>query len=317
MHNLRLRGVIIVTVLLLFFTPNISTLNAASKVSTTTKSTSSKYGIAVPILFGVTLTDITPNFGEPRGGGARTHEGLDIMAPEGTPIVSPVKGTVQGYGTAANPGKYVYVRGSDGHMYGFMHLHEIAKLKRGQKLKVGDVIGTVGETGNAKGTTPHLHFEIKKGKPLDPYMRIKKEFTLEEKIEFLNNALDELRGDEELVKLMVERYRGLLVLAESKKLKLDTQLTTAMKKSKGGVSMASTTVGLRSGSSGEQVVTLQNALIKANMGPVAYRLAQAGATGYFGGITESALREYQTISGLVPTGIFDIATRTNMLILYN
>src|SRR5690606_7842118 len=45
--------------------------------------------MAIPILFGVTVSDLAPNFGDPRDGGGRTHEGLDIMAPEGTPIVSP------------------------------------------------------------------------------------------------------------------------------------------------------------------------------------------------------------------------------------
>jgi peptidoglycan LD-endopeptidase LytH len=291
-----------------------SPLSAASTSTLGTKS-ASKYAIAIPVLFGVTLSDITPNFGEMRGGGTRTHEGLDIMAPEGTPVVSPVRGTVQGFGTAANPGKYVYVRGSDGHTYAFMHLDEIAKLKRGQKLKVGDVLGTVGETGNAKGTVPHLHFEIRKGKPLDPYLRITKEFTLKEKITFLNAALPDLRGDDELVTRMADRYRGILVLARAEKLKLNSKFVTALSKTKSDVSLASTTVGLTVGDSGRGVVALQHALIEAYGGPAAYALAQAGSTGYFGSVTKSALIEYQRVNGLISTGVFDAQTKAHMVLL--
>lgn len=285
----------------------------ASSTNTTTKA--GKYDIPIPVLFGVTLEDITPNFGEPRGGGTRIHEGLDILAPEGTPIVSPVKATVVSYGYASTPGNYVYTKGADGHLYWYMHLDEIAKLKRGQKLKVGDLIGTVGETGNAKGTTPHLHFEVRKGKPLDPYARIKKEFTLEEKIQFLNNSLADLKGtaDDDLVKLMVTRYRGILTLAEANELTLNKSLATALKKEKGGMTLASSTLGLKKGSSGSDVAALQNALIKANMGPQAYRLAQAGATGYFGAITHEALIEYQASFGILADGILSLATKNSLL----
>ncbi len=288
-----------------------TSVEASHNTSTTTKP--GKYDIAVPILFGVTLADINPDFEDPRGGGTRSHEGQDLMAPEGTPIVSPVKGTVVKYGTAASPGKYVYVKGADGHTYAFMHLDEIAKLRRNQKVNVGDLLGTVGETGNAKGTTPHLHFEIRKGKPIDPYTRLKKEFTFEEKIKFLNASLSDLKNDDALVDLIVERYRGLLVLAESEGLTLNRKFTSALKETKSGMSIASTSVGLREGSEGEHVRSLQNALIALNMGPTAYRLAQAGATGYFGPLTESALIEFQTAYKLAPDGIFGPQTKSALV----
>jgi hypothetical protein len=307
------RFFVFVVALVLVFLMTTQTSFASHTSTSTKQKTTTKYDIPIPILFGVTLTDITPNFGEPRDGGARTHEGLDIMAPEGTPIVSPIKGTVLRYGTAGNPGKYVYIKGSDGHTYAFMHLDEIAKLKRGQKLKVGDTIGTVGETGNAKGTTPHLHFEIIKSKPLDPYKRIKKEFTLEEKIGLLNNGLSDIKNNKKVVARMVERFSGLLMLAEAKELTLDKRLVTALKKQTGGISLSSTTVGLKFGSDSEGVRVLQIALIKANMGAEAYTLAQAGATGYFGAKTESALKEFQKMHGLVASGVYDARTRTYML----
>jgi peptidoglycan hydrolase-like protein with peptidoglycan-binding domain len=298
---------------LLFLSSMLMSTHADASHNTSTTTKPEKYDIAIPVLFGVTLVDIVPDFGDPRGGGTRSHEGQDIMAPEGTPIVSPVKGTVVRYGTAASPGKYVYVKGTDGYTYAFMHLDEIAKLRRNQKMNVGDLLGTVGETGNAKGTTPHLHFEIRKGKPIDPYIRLKKEFTFEEKIQFLNASLSDLKNDDALVDLMVERYRGLLVLAQAEGLTLNRKFTTALKDTKTGVSIASTSVGLGVGSTGEHVKLLQNALIALNMGPTAYRLAQAGATGYFGPLTERALIEFQTAHKLTPDGIFGQQTKSALV----
>jgi len=283
-----------------------SVQSAHASHSSTTKS--SKYDIAVPVLFGVTLADIEPDFGDPRGGGTRTHEGQDIMAPEGTPIVSPIKGTVLKYGTAASPGKYVYIKGSDGYLYAFMHLHEIAKLRKNQKVNIGDVIGTVGETGNAMGTTPHLHFEIRKGKPVDPYTRLKKEFTLEDKIKYLNAALKDLKNRKDLVRLMTERFGGVLLLAEAQDLKLDPALTKALKETS-TISVASTSLGLRQGSEGVEVKALQGALIKAQVGRAAYRLAETGTTGYFGMITRDALIEFQKAFGVSADGVFTAATR--------
>jgi peptidoglycan hydrolase-like protein with peptidoglycan-binding domain len=286
----------------------LSCTSSSLYAATSTSTKSGKYDIHIPVLFGVSRADITPDFGDPRGGGTRTHEGQDIMAAEGTPIVSPVKGTVTGFGTAANPGKYVYVKGSDGHTYAFMHLDEIAKLKRGQKLKVGDLIGTVGETGNAKGTTPHLHFEIRKGKPLDPYLRLTKEFTLEEKIKYLNGALSDLKKSDDLVDFVVERYSGTLLLAQASDIELHKKFVTALKKLN-NTSIGSTTLGLRVGAESEQVRVLQVALIKADMGPEARRLGVAGATGYFGAMTERALLEYQKAFGIPQDGVFTLATR--------
>jgi len=54
-------------------------------------STTAESNLPIPILLGVSVTNLTRNFGDPRDGGARTHEGLDIMAPQDTPIVSPIK----------------------------------------------------------------------------------------------------------------------------------------------------------------------------------------------------------------------------------
>jgi murein DD-endopeptidase MepM/ murein hydrolase activator NlpD len=97
-------------------------------------------------------------FGAPRIGHA--HQGQDIAAAEGTPIVSPRAGTVHlvAY-QAAGAGHYVVIGGDDGRHYVFMHLQEGSILvAKGQAVAAGRRIAAVGNTGESGG--PHLHFEI-------------------------------------------------------------------------------------------------------------------------------------------------------------
>lgn len=97
-------------------------------------------------------------YGAPRSGGRR-HAGVDIFAPRGTPILSPVSGRVAVVGPAGNGGNRVWVVGDDGRAYYFAHLQQI-DAKQGQSVGVGTMLGTVGSTGNAEGGSPHLHFSI-------------------------------------------------------------------------------------------------------------------------------------------------------------
>jgi murein DD-endopeptidase MepM/ murein hydrolase activator NlpD len=104
------------------------------------------------------------NFGDPRAQGA--HQGIDIMAPKGTLIVSPVTGTITRLSRVETGlgGKWIWQRDSRGNDYYYAHLHSIVKgLKPGQRVKAGQVIATVGDTGDARGTTPHLHMEVQPG----------------------------------------------------------------------------------------------------------------------------------------------------------
>jgi murein DD-endopeptidase MepM/ murein hydrolase activator NlpD len=92
------------------------------------------------------------------------HHGLDIFADFGTPIRSPDRGVVSRLSTGGSGGVGVWVRGQDGTSYYFAHLLERAEgLHVGQRVQVGTVIGYVGDTGNAQGGTPHLHFQIHPG----------------------------------------------------------------------------------------------------------------------------------------------------------
>lgn len=99
-------------------------------------------------------------FGAPRDGGARRHQGTDIFADKGTPIISPINGTV-GSMEPSLGGTSVRVIDDQGNSFFFTHMANFAPgLQPGQKVKPGSLLGFVGDTGNAKGTPPHLHFGI-------------------------------------------------------------------------------------------------------------------------------------------------------------
>jgi murein DD-endopeptidase MepM/ murein hydrolase activator NlpD len=97
-------------------------------------------------------------FGAGRTG--HTHQGQDIIAAEGTPVVTPVAGIVhwRAY-QAGGAGYYVVIRGDDGRDYAFMHFQEGSTLvAKGQRVAAGQRIASVGNTGDSQGA--HLHFEI-------------------------------------------------------------------------------------------------------------------------------------------------------------
>ncbi len=99
-------------------------------------------------------------WGAAREGGVRKHEGIDIFAKKGTPVVAICDGVVEKVGTTPKGGKVVWLRSAD-HAWSvyYAHLNQ-QKVKVGQIVKKGEFIGTVGNTGNAKYTPSHLHFGI-------------------------------------------------------------------------------------------------------------------------------------------------------------
>lgn len=91
--------------------------------------------------------------------GGRKHEGVDIFAKRGTPIRSTTGGVVVKVGQNPLGGKVVSVMtGRTVHYYA--HLEDYGNIQRHQWIEQGTVIGTVGDSGNAKGTPPHLHYGI-------------------------------------------------------------------------------------------------------------------------------------------------------------
>ncbi len=112
-------------------------------------------------------------WGAPRDGGRRKHEGVDIFAKRGTPIIAPVDGYVRFVGERGIGGKVVWLRDNKrGQSLNFAHLNELIATQ-GTYVKAGDTLGTVGNTGNARTTPPHLHFGIYKNGAVDPihYLR--------------------------------------------------------------------------------------------------------------------------------------------------
>lgn len=113
----------------------------------------------------------TSTFGSPRSGG-RKHKGTDMFAAKGSPVSAITGGTV----TKAVPtddgtlgGARVWVAGDDGWWYYYAHLDSVA-VTLGQRVETGDLLGTVGNSGDAKTTPSHVHVEQHLGAMEGPYI---------------------------------------------------------------------------------------------------------------------------------------------------
>lgn len=120
-------------------------------------------------------------WGASRSGGNRSHQGIDIFAKRGTPVVAATNGFISNTGNRGLGGKQVWLRdGLFGQSLYYAHLNSIIAVD-GSRVKKGDTLGFVGNTGNAKTTSPHLHFGIyASGGAVDPLPFVK----LTEPIEF-------------------------------------------------------------------------------------------------------------------------------------
>lgn len=156
-------------------------------------------------------------YGDPRDGGKRKHEGVDIFAPKGTFVIAPTDGVVSRVGNNSLGGKIVWMNDlKRGHSYYFAHL-DAQFVKPGAKVKQGDVLGTVGTTGNAHDTPSHLHFGIFQRSSKDPVTYIR---TMEN----LVNALAPDTLFQSMVFRVNEKNTALHVGPE-KKLPIREQLT--------------------------------------------------------------------------------------------
>jgi murein DD-endopeptidase MepM/ murein hydrolase activator NlpD len=99
-------------------------------------------------------------WGAARDGGRRQHQGVDIFAPRGTPVLAVASGYISHVGHSRLGGNVVWLRDSRfGQNIYYAHL-DTQLVRDGQRVRPGDTLGTVGTTGNAKGGVPHLHFGI-------------------------------------------------------------------------------------------------------------------------------------------------------------
>lgn len=109
------------------------------------------------------------SWGFPRSGG-RTHKGVDMFAASGTPLVAVADGTVNRVYTNRLGGLSIDFTDVRGDRYYYAHLAS-ARAASGQRVRAGEEIGTVGQSGNARGTPPHLHWQYHPGGggPVNPY----------------------------------------------------------------------------------------------------------------------------------------------------
>jgi murein DD-endopeptidase MepM/ murein hydrolase activator NlpD len=110
----------------------------------------------------------TDDFGDPRPGGRR-HQGNDILSPYGTPVVAVTTGIIK-TNYSRNGGISLYLEGTDGNEYFYAH-NSRNVAGTGQRVSTGEVIGYVGNTGDARGGPTHVHFERHPdgGPAVDPY----------------------------------------------------------------------------------------------------------------------------------------------------
>jgi len=116
-------------------------------------------GTSVLPVQGVGARELNPSFGAPRSGGP--HAGIDIAAPAGTPVLAAADGVIIGNRVTAIGGNVLWLIGAGRRLYYYAHLRELASgMRMGRSVSAGEPLGTVGNTGNAVGTAPHLHFGI-------------------------------------------------------------------------------------------------------------------------------------------------------------
>jgi murein DD-endopeptidase MepM/ murein hydrolase activator NlpD len=162
-----------------------STASSSSSSSSTASSSSSSSGSAsaglapaaisgfvCPVQGGASFID---SWGFPRSGGRR-HKGVDMFNSRNTPLLAVVSGTVR-FSSNSLGGRSTYVYGNDGNKYYYAHLERHPSgISSGSRVNAGDVVGYLGNSGNARFTSPHLHFEIRPGggSAVNPYPTVRR-----------------------------------------------------------------------------------------------------------------------------------------------
>lgn len=127
----------------------------------------SRAGLFMLPVAGVRADQLRDTFTDTRSGGARVHEAIDIMAPRGTPVLAAAGGSVEKLFNSRAGGLTIYLRSPDRRTITYYaHLDAYAPgLAEKQQVRQGQQIGTVGSSGNADPTAPHLHFAIMQTTP--------------------------------------------------------------------------------------------------------------------------------------------------------
>lgn len=228
------------------------------------------------------------DFLEPRGGGTRQHQGNDIIAAKMTPLLAAVNGYVNFLAIPEAPWGYeVELQDDEGYTYDYLHVNNdtpgtddgkgglanayATGIAHGVRVTAGQLVGWVGDSGNAETTVPHLHFEMH-----DPEHKVINPFQ----------SLVAASGGKG-VSASLPSTGTIEPTFEEKKASLRYIFSKAT----------------QDGSESSEVRQLQLTL-KA-MGYFTYPVA----TGYFGPITRDAVIAYQKKKGLAQTGEADLLTR--------
>lgn len=246
--------------------------------------------IAFPVAGSANFQD---DFADPRANGTREHLGIDIMAAKMTPVVAATDGTVSYVvSPQASWGYSVSIRDAEGYQYRYLHLNNDTPgtddglggeanayapgIRRGVRVVQGDILGYVGDSGNAEGTAPHLHFEIRTPDrtPVSPYESLVAAATT--------------RSD-----VNVSGSRAPSATAAKDASNADLGISSAFKFTK--------PLSIRSRN--DDVRELQIRL--RALGYFTY----PEITGYFGSITQAAVIAFQRANGIDPIGIVGPLTR--------
>lgn len=153
---------------------------AAQSALVSTRSLDSRESALLPVpVEGIGREQLRDTYNQSRSEG-RTHHAIDIHAPRGTPVIAVVDGTIRKLHNGARGGLAIYLMDDDGTTrYYYAHLDGYAQgLYEGQRVQRGEIIGYVGDTGNAQPGDYHLHFSVAildspsrwwEGENLNPY----------------------------------------------------------------------------------------------------------------------------------------------------
>lgn len=134
--------------------------------------------VGIPVA-GIRASELIDSWSQSRSEG-RLHAAIDIPAPAGTPVLAAMDGTIEKLFASGRGGRTIYQRSADGTlMLYYAHLQGYRRgLAEGQAVRRGQVIATVGASGNADPAVPHLHFQMMRttpgadwnaGEPVNPY----------------------------------------------------------------------------------------------------------------------------------------------------
>jgi len=126
--------------------------------------------LAIPVS-GLGFRDLSDSWGASRDGGKRRHKGIDIFAPRGREILAVADGYLSYLGVQPKGGNCLWLVTDAGLSFYYAHLDRwAAGIYEGMEVKRGDLLGYVGNTGNALTTPPHLHFGVvENDEAINPY----------------------------------------------------------------------------------------------------------------------------------------------------